>query len=62
MAGVLSVLEKLGYSNYLASKEIIYLTESLKHFFADRAHFLGDPDFVNVPLKNILNPERMSDH
>jgi gamma-glutamyltranspeptidase/glutathione hydrolase len=34
------------------------LTEALKHAFADRANFMGDPDFVEVPLKQLLSDER----
>lgn len=29
------------------------LTESMKHAFADRAQFLGDPDFVHVPVRKL---------
>lgn len=31
------------------------VTEVLKHAFADRAEFLGDMDFVEVPLDRLLN-------
>ena len=37
------------------------LTESLKHAFADRARYMGDPDFVTVPLAEMLAPRRISD-
>ncbi|MFK7959058.1 MAG: gamma-glutamyltransferase [Phycisphaerales bacterium] len=33
------------------------LTESLKHAFADRAEWLADPDFVDVPVDALLGPE-----
>src|ERR1051325_416417 len=29
------------------------LTEVMKHAFADRAQFLGDPDFVHVPIRKL---------
>ncbi|MCB9639408.1 MAG: gamma-glutamyltransferase [Myxococcales bacterium] len=32
------------------------LTEALKHAFADRARFLGDTDFVKVPLAYLQDP------
>lgn len=33
------------------------LTEALKHAFADRAEFLGDPDYVPVPVDRLTSPE-----
>ena len=32
------------------------LAEALKHGFADRAHFLGDPAFTHMPLEHLLDP------
>ncbi len=33
------------------------LTEILKHAFADRAEFLGDPDYVAVPVDRLVSTE-----
>lgn len=33
------------------------LAEIEKRVFADRAHYLGDPDFVAVPMKQLLAPD-----
>jgi gamma-glutamyltranspeptidase / glutathione hydrolase len=33
------------------------LTETMKHAFADRAQFLGDPDFVHVPVRKLTSKE-----
>ena len=35
------------------------LAEVMKHAYADRAHHLGDPDFVDVPVAKLLSPERV---
>jgi gamma-glutamyltranspeptidase / glutathione hydrolase len=32
------------------------LAEAMQHGFADRAHFYGDPDFVDVPVPQLLAP------
>jgi gamma-glutamyltranspeptidase/glutathione hydrolase len=33
------------------------LAETMRRAFADRARWLGDPDFVAVPLKGLISPE-----
>ena len=33
------------------------LAETMHLAYADRAAFAGDPEFVNVPLKGLLNPD-----
>jgi gamma-glutamyltranspeptidase/glutathione hydrolase len=32
-------------------------TETLRRVFRDRSFYMGDPDFVNVPLNELLDPE-----
>jgi gamma-glutamyltranspeptidase/glutathione hydrolase len=53
-------LKELGYN----SAEYVHLiTEVMRRAFADRAYFLGDPDFVNIPQSELLtenyNHQRM---
>lgn len=43
-----------------SSAAVHRVTEALKHAFADRAEYLGDPDFVDVPVEKILNPDRLA--
>ncbi|MEL7833899.1 gamma-glutamyltransferase [Fodinibius sp. Rm-B-1B1-1] len=51
-------LKKLGFN----SAEYVHLvTEVMRRAFADRAHFLGDPDFVNIPKPELLS-ETYNDH
>ena len=58
---VLSVLDgydiqALGHN----SSALLHLyAESFQHAFADRAHFMGDPDRVDVPVKELLSQERI---
>tara|TARA_R110002072_G_scaffold303099_1_gene493449 strand:- start:167270 stop:168982 length:1713 start_codon:yes stop_codon:yes gene_type:complete len=47
-------LESLGHNS---SKYLHILTEALKHSFADRATWLGDPDFVDIPVSRLTSPE-----
>ena len=47
-------LQSLGHNS---ADYIHVVTESLKHAFADRAEFLGDTDFVDVPVTRLLSAE-----
>lgn len=55
-------LSQMGHNSL---KTIQVITESERRAFADRNYFLGDPDFVKLPLKELVNPtyleKRMSD-
>jgi gamma-glutamyltranspeptidase/glutathione hydrolase len=73
-SGGLTLLQLLGMiENYdikgmgLHSADAVHLIiEAERRAFADRAQFLGDPDFVEVPVKQLLNKkylaERMKDY
>lgn len=39
------------------AKTVHRLTEAFKHAFADRAEFLGDADFVDVPVARLMSRE-----
>ncbi|XOD69486.1 MAG: gamma-glutamyltransferase [Flavobacteriales bacterium AspAUS03] len=47
------------------TKYIQLLTEAERRAYADRAYYLGDPDFVKIPMKTLLNTtyirKRMAD-
>lgn len=46
-------LKEMGFNS---AKYIHLVTETMRRAFADRAHFLGDPDFVDIPQAELLNP------
>lgn len=51
-------LEGLGHNS---SAYLHVLTEAMKHAYADRAHHLGDPDVVEVPVERLLSDERIAE-
>jgi gamma-glutamyltranspeptidase/glutathione hydrolase len=55
----LNILERseVGKLDFGSSTYLHLLTEALKHAFADRARFLGDPDFVKVPLAHLASKD-----
>lgn len=59
---VLKVLEKIDLSLLKDPLQYLHiLTESFKHAFADRAQYLGDPDFVKVPTQAMLSEQRIKE-
>ena len=61
LSQVLSVLETTDVASlsHNSSEYVHLLTESMKHAYADRAHHLGDPDFVPVPTERLLSKDRV---
>jgi gamma-glutamyltranspeptidase/glutathione hydrolase len=55
---MLGILEGSGYGKSGAGSagELHFLAEAMRRYFADRAQYLGDPDFVKVPVSGLLNP------
>jgi gamma-glutamyltranspeptidase/glutathione hydrolase len=56
---MLNILEgyKLDQLQHNSATYLHLITETMKHTFADRAQFLGDPDFVHVPLRKLTAKE-----
>jgi gamma-glutamyltranspeptidase/glutathione hydrolase len=56
---MLGVLEGTGYAKSGAGSaaSIHTMAEAMRHYFADRSEFLGDPDFVQVPISRLLDPK-----
>ena len=54
MLGILEgyPLQELGYRS---AQAVHYQIEAMRHAYADRNHYLGDPDFVDNPLQRLLD-------
>ena len=52
---------KLSEYKFHSSQAIHLMAEAERRSFADRAEFLGDPDFVKIPVKQLLDPEYLTD-
>ncbi|NNF01683.1 MAG: gamma-glutamyltransferase family protein, partial [Bacteroidia bacterium] len=55
----------IGTLRWHSEEHIHLITEAERRVYADRAYYLGDPDFVNIPIDEITNKnyllERMMD-
>ncbi|GAA0783772.1 MULTISPECIES: gamma-glutamyltransferase [Pseudomonadati] len=47
-------IDKFGHNT---AQTLHVMAESMKYAYADRSEFLGDPDFVDVPIKNLINKD-----
>jgi len=55
---MLGMLEGTGYEKTGAGSAATYhyLAEAMRRFYADRSEYMGDPDFVKVPVAGMLAP------
>lgn len=54
---ILNQLETLPFKNLTDADSVHYLIESMRRAYRDRAQFLGDSDFVEVPLKRLTSKQ-----
>ena len=56
---MMGILEDTDYANTGAgsARTLHFEAEAMRRYFADRAHFLGDPDFGHIPLAGLLHPD-----
>lgn len=59
---MMGVLEGTDYAKGGAGSAyaLHYEAEAMRRYFADRAQYLGDPDFVKNPISGMLSPEYIS--
>ncbi len=60
--GLLQMMGLLEGTNYGSDgadspKAVHYEAEAMRRFHADRSEYLGDPDFYNVPVRELLDPK-----
>ncbi len=55
---MLGMLDGSGYDKggFGAASTIHYMTEVMRRAYADRNTYIGDPDFVKVPISGLLDP------
>ena len=56
---MLQMLDELHWQEQDELMRTHLLTEVMRRAYFDRAHYLGDPDFVQVPTKKLLAPEHI---
>ena len=67
--GGITLLQLLGISENYPLKEwgfhsplaVHMMTEAMRRAFADRAEFLSDPDFITIPVEELLNQKYLND-
>ncbi|MFT4943573.1 MAG: gamma-glutamyltranspeptidase/glutathione hydrolase [Candidatus Paceibacteria bacterium] len=62
MAQILKTTAKfpLAYYGHNSIKTIQVLIEAERRAYADRSHYLGDPDFIDIPVDSLLNDTYLS--
>ncbi|KJD34471.1 gamma-glutamyltranspeptidase [Tamlana nanhaiensis] len=57
LAQIMKMIEPYNLNEYghNSLKTIQVITEAERRTYADRSHFLGDPDFVNIPIDSLVN-------
>lgn len=55
---ILGILQSIGIENYKpnSTNAVHMIAEASRLAFADRNHFIADPDFVNVPIGRLIDP------
>lgn len=59
--GLLQMMGMLAGTKYESDgpdspKAVHFVAETMRRFYADRSEYLGDPDFYNVPVRQLLDP------
>jgi gamma-glutamyltranspeptidase / glutathione hydrolase len=60
---ILKIIEQFDLSQYTASswEKYFILSEAMRMVFSDKLAYMSDPDFHNVPVDGLLNPEYIAE-
>ncbi|MCQ0112717.1 gamma-glutamyltransferase [Zhouia amylolytica] len=63
LAQIMKMIERYPLDRYghNSKRTIQVITEAERRAYADRNYYLGDPDFVSVPLRELLSSEYLED-
>lgn len=61
LAEMFNMLDHFAWPTLNQPDQIHLLSEVMRRAYRDRAEFLGDPDFVNIPLSVLLSPQHAED-
>ena len=61
IAQMLKMLEHFDWQTMSQTDQLHLLTEVMRRAYRDRAEFLGDPDFVDVPVASLISDQRNQD-
>lgn len=53
---ILNILQELNYPDLSEPQRTHVLVEAMRRAYRDRAEYLGDPDFVQVPVEKLTHP------
>jgi len=56
LATMLNILEAWDLEQLDAADRTHLVTEAMRRAYRDRAQYMGDPDFVDMPLQRLVNP------
>jgi gamma-glutamyltranspeptidase/glutathione hydrolase len=59
LAQLFNALESHEFMGFHEEKDIQIIVEAERRAYADRAHFMGDADFVDVPIAELISKEYM---
>ena len=62
IATILNILSQYDYKRMDTSRLTHLIIESMRRAYQDRAAYLGDPDFVEVPIQMLISSEHAIEH